>query len=124
MRIRNKLTLGTILLTSALGLTSCKTNHYNPEYHYKGKIGEWDIKEVHFYETDNGWCNILKVTEIWGFEVKFIDENDDFKLDRYTVTNQGDIFEYEYDATDYEFLIAQERFDYFLQKILGAKKTK
>ncbi|MDP2673160.1 MAG: hypothetical protein Q8O84_05085 [Nanoarchaeota archaeon] len=115
MTIRKNLTNIVLAGALALGVAGCGNN---PEYHFNGKIGE---KQVKFYEKIAGGINILEVVEADRSKSKYIDSNNDFKLDCVEITVGDNITEY-YAASENPVVLeilekAQKEFDAYLTKI-------
>ena len=111
--------LKTIIIGTAIGLTSCSPSPYD----YKGKIGNESITTI-----DNPSFNYfdLYVTKEDGRVIDYWDNNRDGTLDFIRIRQNGKVISYrEYDKVGKEaFKIAKQQYTDYLAKILEIKKKK
>jgi hypothetical protein len=110
--------LKAIILGTSLVSVSCGFEHL---YDYNGKIGNESIR------TFNSGFTIfdLYVTKEDGRKIDYHDWIMNKKLDSVTITKNEKSITYENDEIGKEALkVAQKQYEYYLEKILEAKKKK
>lgn len=117
-----KKTLTNIVLAGTLSLATGCSYRNNPEYNFKGDIGE---DHVEFYEDNNLlYCcsNHLSVTKADGSIIVYIDTYDDHILDVVKITVGENTTTYSSDSLNPVvkdvLQKAQTEFDYYLSKII------
>jgi hypothetical protein len=110
-----KKNLSAILLSSAVGSSGC---NQNPEYHFKGKIGE---DQVRFYEGSIFGENNLEVIKPDGTIIRFYDCRN-FRVDIITIISGDNTTRYDSFTSDEALkkVIAdgQKQFDSYLRRII------